>query len=222
MSRQLTALDDRLCAYIQQVSLREDPILTRLREETHRMGTVARMQISPEQGQLMALLVELLGAQKLLEVGTFTGYSALVCALALPPDGQLVACDKNGEWTKTAQRYWEEAGVADKINLHLGPAEDTLTELLAKGQANTYDLMFIDADKQNYARYYELGLQLVRPGGVILIDNVLWHGDVADPTITDPDTEAIRQLNAFIAQDTRVSISLIPIGDGLTLARRRL
>lgn len=221
MSRQTISIDDRLYDYLQAVSVREPEVLTRLREKTAKMGTVSRMQISPEQGQLMALLVELMGARRLLEVGTFTGYSALVCALAMPPDGQLIACDLNAEWTKFARNAWEEAGVTDKIDLRLGPAVDTLQALLDAGQAGQFDMMFIDADKKNYDTYYELGLKLLRSGGLILIDNVLWSGRVADPSDMDGDTVAIRNLNAKLYADERITLSLVPIGDGLTLARKR-
>jgi caffeoyl-CoA O-methyltransferase len=179
------------------------------------------MQISPEQGQFMALLVELMGARKTLEVGTFTGYSALVVALALPADGRVVACDVSEEWTSVARRYWDEAGVAHKIDLRLGPAWKTLESLLDEGRRHDFDFAFIDADKVNYDAYYELALELVRPGGLIAVDNTLWHGKVIDPAVTDDDTEAIRRLNAKLESDERVTLSLVPIGDGLSLARRR-
>jgi predicted O-methyltransferase YrrM len=222
MSNRTIQVDDRLYDYIVSVSVRETDVLRKLREETARLGGMARMQISPEQGQFMALLVELTGARRMLEVGTFTGYSALACATALPPDGELVACDMNREWTDMAQRYWHEAGVSDKIQLRLGAAADTLKSLIEGGQANTFDLMFIDADKANYDTYYELGLKLVRPGGLIMIDNVLWHGSVADPSVQDEDTNAIRALNQKLHIDNRISLSMVPISDGLTLARRRI
>lgn len=221
MSNRTLELSDRLYDYLQSVSVREPEILRRLREKTARMGTVSQMQIAPEQGQFMALLVELIGAHRLLEIGTFTGYSALVCALAMPPDGRLVACDVNPEWTRLARQFWEEARVADKIDLRLAPAEETLQALLAEGQANTFDMVFIDADKKNYDIYYEKALQLVRPGGLILIDNVLWDGHVADPAIQDENTVAIRELNAKLFKDKRITLSLVPIADGLTLARKR-
>jgi predicted O-methyltransferase YrrM len=221
MSNRTLELSDRLYDYLQAVSVREPEILRRLREKTARLGTVSQMQIAPEQGQFMALLVELLGAHRLLEIGTFTGYSALACALALPPDGRLTACDVNPEWTRIARQFWEEAGVADKIDLRLAPAEETLQALLADGQANTFDMAFIDADKKNYDIYYEKALQLVRAGGLILIDNVLWDGHVADPAIQDENTVAIRKLNAKLFKDERITLSLVPIADGLTLARKR-
>lgn len=222
MSNRTIQVDDRLYEYILKNSLREADILRQLREETARLGDIKRMQIAPEQGQFMALIAELTGARKLLEVGTFTGYSSLACALAMPPDAEIVACDVSEEWTNIAQRYWQEAGVSEKMTLRLGPAADTLKKLLDEGQGNTFDLMFIDADKSSYDTYYELGLKLVRPGGLIMIDNVLWHGDVADSSIQDEDTKAIRALNQKLATDNRVSISLLPLADGLTLARRRI
>lgn len=221
MSNRTIQVDDRLYEYLVSVSLREATVLRQLRDETAAMGGVARMQISPEQGQFMALLVELTGAQRLLEMGTFTGYSALACALALPPDGEIVACDVNPTWTQIAQKAWREAGVSEKIQLRLGPGDRTLHALLEEGQANTFDMMFIDADKVNYDVYYELGLQLVRPGGLIIIDNVLWGGSVADVSDQDEDTVAIRNLNKKLHTDNRVTISMLPVGDGLTLARRR-
>jgi predicted O-methyltransferase YrrM len=201
------------------VSLREPDVLARLREETlHRAD--AEMQIAPEQGQFMALLLKLIGARRSLEVGTFTGYSALVCALALPEDGQLIALDINEETTAIAQRYWAEAGVENKIELRLGPAEDSLRNLIDGGDQGSFDFMFIDADKTGYPTYYEMGLQLLRPGGVLAFDNVLWAGRVADPGAGDDDTQALRALNVQLHADPRVDISMVPIGDGLTLARK--
>lgn len=223
MANRMTVLDDRvdtrLYDYMQSVSLREPEVLRRLREETAKLP-MAMMQIGPDQGQLMAFLVRLIGARRLLEVGTFTGYSALACALALPPDGQLIACDISEAWTAIARRYWVEAGVADKIDLRLAPAAETLEALLASGQAGRFDMMFIDADKQGYDRYYELGLQLLRPGGLLLIDNVFWMGAVADPSDREPDTEAIRALNRKIHTDVRVELAMLPVGDGLTLVAK--
>lgn len=221
MSLKMTPITDAVYEYIQQNSVREPDVLQRLRAETLGLGNISRMQIAPEQGQLMALLLELMQAKRYLEVGTFTGYSSTVAALALPSDGHVTACDVSPEWTDIARRYWQEAGVADKITLRLGPAVDTLNALLADGQGNQFDAMFIDADKRNYDAYYELGLQLVRPGGLIMIDNVLWHGDVANPADQDKDTVAIRALNAKLHRDERVSLSLVTMGDGLTLAYRR-
>lgn len=219
MSNQSINLDDRLYSYFQSVSLREPEILTQLRQETAQ-HSMSQMQISPEQGQLMGLLVQLMGAKKTLEVGVFTGYSALVVALALPTDGKVVACDVSEEYTSIARRYWQQAGVADKIDLHIAPALETLDALLAAGQVGTFDFAFIDADKSNYDGYYERSLQLVRSGGLVAIDNVLWSGRVADPQVQDNRTNTIRALNQKLHRDTRVSLSLVPIGDGLTLARK--
>lgn len=221
MANQTLGLDKQLYNYLQSVSLREPEILTKLRQETaqHPMG---RMQIAPEQGQFMALLVQLMGATKTLEVGVFTGYSSLVVALALPPEGKVVACDVSEEYTEIARRYWQQAGVADKIDLHIAPALETLEQLLAAGQADMFDFAFIDADKSNNEGYYELALQLVRPGGLIAIDNVLWSGQVADPQVQDNRTNKIRALNQKLHQDLRVTLSLMPIGDGLTLALKNL
>jgi predicted O-methyltransferase YrrM len=217
MANQTLGLEKQLYEYLQSVSLREPEILTQLRQETaqHPMG---RMQIAPEQGQFIALLVQLMGAKKTLEVGVFTGYSSLVVALALPPDGKVVACDVSEEYTAIARRYWQQAGVADKIDLHIAPALETLERLLAAGQAGTFDFAFIDADKSNYDGYYSLSLQLVRPGGLIAIDNVLWSGRVADPQVQDNRTKKMRALNQKLHQDLRVTVSLVPIADGLTLA----
>lgn len=220
MTRQTTPLTDELHRYLLDVSLRERPLLRRLREETAAMEQAA-MQIGPEQGQFMALLLELLGARLVLEVGTFTGYSALAMALALPDDGRVVACDVSEEWTRIGRRYWEEAGVSHKIDLRLGPAAETLEALLEDGAAGTLDFVFIDADKTSYDRYYELSLRLLRTGGLVAIDNTLWDGKVVDETVRDEDTEAIRALNRKLLDDERVTLSLVPIGDGLTLARKR-
>ena len=220
MTRRTSHLSEELYAYLLDISLRELPVMRRLREETASMEQ-ANMQIGPEQGQFMALLVELIGARSVLEVGTFTGYSALAMAVALPENGTLVACDVSEEWTAIGRRYWEEAGVAHKIELRLAPALETLDALLAEGRAGTFDFAFIDADKEGYDAYYERALELVRLGGLIALDNTLWEGKVADPAATDVDTEAIRAINAKLALDERVTLSLIPVGDGLTLARKR-
>jgi len=219
MANRTIGLDDQLYRYLQSVSLQEPAILTQLRQETAQQP-MSQMQIAPEQGQFMALLVQLMGAKKTLEVGVFTGYSALVVALALPPDGKVVACDVSEEYTAIARRYWQQAGVADKIDLHLAPALETLDRLLAAGQAGTFDFAFIDADKSNYDGYYERSLQLVRSGGLVTIDNVLWSGRVADPQVQDNRTNSIRAFNQKVHEDARVSLSLVPIGDGLTLARK--
>jgi caffeoyl-CoA O-methyltransferase len=220
MSSRTISLSDPLHDYLLSVSLREPDVLRRLRKETAKVP-MAVMQISPEQGQFMALLVEVLGARRTIEVGTFTGYSALAVALALPAGGRVIACDINEETTAIGRRYWAEAGVANKIDLRLAPAAETLSGLLAEGKAGRFDFMFIDADKTNYDTYYELGLKLVRPGGLIAIDNVLWGGAVIDRNDRTPDTKAIRALNKKLNADARVSLSMVPIGDGLTLARRR-
>lgn len=220
MPKQSIGLDNQLYNYLLSVSLREPEILLKLRQETAshpRSG----MQISPEQGQFMSLLVQLIGAKKTLEVGVFTGYSSLSVALALPADGQIIACDVSEEFTAIARRYWHEARVADKIDLRLAPGLETLDQLLATGQAETFDFAFIDADKENYDGYYERSLQLVRPGGLIAIDNVLWSGQVANPQIQDASTQAIRALNEKLHHDERVTLSLVPIADGLTLAIKR-
>lgn len=221
MSNKTINLSSSLYAYLKNNSLREHEVLKRLRQETE-LVCKDPMQISSEQGQFMQLLMELLGAQKTLDIGTFTGYSALAVALALPDTGTVIACDTSREWTDIAKQYWAQAGVAHKIDLKLAPALETLDDLLAQGEANTFDFAFIDADKEHYNDYYERCLALVRAGGLIAVDNVLWGGRVADPAITDPDTVAIRTLNTRILADERVSISMLPIGDGLTLARKRV
>ena len=220
MSSRTIALNDALYEYLLSVSLREPDVLCRLREETAKMPQ-HNMQISPEQGQFMALLVELTGARKCLEVGTFTGYSTLSLALALPEDGQIVACDISEEFTSRAKPYWQKAGVAGKIDLRLGPALETLDALIADGESGAFDFAFIDADKVNYQGYFQRALDLIRRGGLILVDNVLWSGAVVDPARDDEDTEAIRAFNQARAGDPRISLSLVPIGDGLTLARKR-
>jgi len=211
---------DALYQYILSTSLREPEVLQQLREETAQ-HTHSVMQIAPEQGQFMALLVELIGAKKILEIGVFTGYSSTCLALALPPEGRITACDINEKFTDVARRCWAQAGVADKIDLRLAPALETLNSLITAGDAGSYDMAFIDADKTNYDGYYEQSLALLRPGGLLVIDNVLWNGQVIDPSIKDADTQAIRRLNEKIHADPRVSISLLPIADGLTLAVKR-
>ncbi|MDA0306398.1 MAG: class I SAM-dependent methyltransferase [Proteobacteria bacterium] len=220
MSSRPTTLTDPLYDYLLSVSLREPNVLTRLRQETANMPQ-HNMQISPDQGQFMGLLVELLGAEKCLEVGTFTGYSALSVALHLPENGRLVACDISEEFTNRAKPYWREAGVDGKIDLRIGPALDTLDALIEAGEKATFDFAFIDADKVNYLNYFQRALDLIRPGGLIAIDNVLWAGAVIDPARNDDDSEAIRAFNTALSRDSRVSISMLPIGDGLTLARKR-
>jgi caffeoyl-CoA O-methyltransferase len=220
MSNKTLTLSTPLYDYLLTHSLREAPILTQLRDETAQMPTAA-MQIAPEQGQFMALLVQLMGARKTLEIGVFTGYSSLSVALALPSGGRLVACDNNDEWTSIARRYWALAGVLDRVDLRLGPALQTLDRLVAEGQSGSFDFAFIDADKESYLNYYERCLALVRPGGLIAIDNVLWGGRVADAIHDDPETVSIRAFNEFLAIDDRVAISMLPIADGLTLAFKR-
>ena len=220
MSKKYLPLTDPIFDYMQTVSVREPEVLKRLREETAGLAQ-SQMQISPDQGQFMGLLVQLINAKKTLEVGVFTGYSSLAAALAMPPDGKVVACDVSEEYTSVARRYWAEAGVADKISLRLAPAIETLDELLSQGQAGTFDFAFIDADKTNYDGYYERALKLARPGGLITIDNVLWGGAVADESVQDADTIAIRALNTKLLADQRITLSLLSIADGLTLALKR-
>jgi len=220
VSNRTIAMTEPLYEYLLDASLRESDLLRRLREETVRQK-YSGMQIAPEQGQFMALLAKLTGARRAIEIGTYTGYSSLCVALAMPPDGRLVACDTSEEWTAVARRYWSEAGVADRIELRLAPALDTLDALLAGGQEGRFDLAFIDADKQNYSAYYERCLTLLRPGGLVMLDNMLWDGAVADPARDDASTEAIRDATRRIKADARVDISLVPIGDGVMLARKR-
>jgi len=220
MSNRTIALDDALYDYLTSVSLREPDVLRRLREETAAMPQHS-MQISPEQGQFMGLLVELTGAKKCLEIGTFTGYSALSVCRKLPGDGVLVACDVSEDFTNRAKPYWQEAGVADRIDLRIGPAMDTLDGLIAGGEKGSFDFAFIDADKVNYLGYFQRALDLCRQGGLICVDNVLWSGAVADPSRNDEDTQAIRTFNQALSRDARITLSMLPIGDGLTLARKR-
>jgi predicted O-methyltransferase YrrM len=219
MSRRTLNLDDTLYDYVLDHSLREHPAQTALREAT-KSHPYAGMQISPEQGQFMALQARMIGARNAIEVGVFTGYSALTIALALPDDGRLLACDISDEFTRIGRPYWEAAGVAHKIDLQLAPALTTLDARLAAGAAGQYDFAFIDADKTAYDAYYERCLALLRPGGLIAIDNVLWGGNVAR-TPRDADTTALCALNEKLHQDARVDLSLLPIGDGLSLARKR-
>jgi len=220
MRRKTIGLDDALYDYVVSTTLRDDDILKRLREETAKLEW-GRMQIAPEQGQLMAMLTRLVGARKAIEVGVFTGYSGLSVARALPADGRLVACDVSEEWTAIARRYWKEAGVDERIDLHLAPATETLDGLIAQGGTGTYDIAFIDADKSNYDAYYERCLTLLRKGGLILIDNVLWGGSVIDETDQSEDTRAIRALNAKVGKDDRVACVMLPVGDGLTVAMKQ-
>jgi predicted O-methyltransferase YrrM len=221
MTKRTAGIEDQLYDYITRTFLREPEVMARLRAETAQLGDIARMQIAPEQGQLMAFLIELIGARRVLEVGTFTGYSALAMARALPADGRLVACDISEEWTAIAQRYWREAGVAEKIDLRIGRAAETLAFLVARGEAGTYDAIFLDADKTSYDRYYELGLQLLRPAGFIMIDNAYRGARAEFGDARDPDSVAVQAFNAKLHGDERVSIALVPIADGLTLVRKR-
>lgn len=220
MTSRTLFLTEPLYDYLLKHSLREPEIMTELREETQKLP-YGKGQIAPEQGQFMALLCKLIGAKTVIEIGTFTGYSALWLTSALPEEGQLLTCDINEEWTSIAQKYWQKAGLAHKIKLYLAPALETLDNLINEQESNTFDLIFIDADKRNYHHYYERALQLIRPGGLVLLDNVLWHGQVADLNMNNKSTAALRELNSFIRNDERVDISLVPIGDGMLLARKK-
>lgn len=217
MSKQTLNLTDELYQYLLQSSGREHPLLAELREVTAK-DEMARMQIAPEQGQFMQLLVRLMGAKHIIEIGTFTGYSALAMALVLPNEGEIICCDVDKEWTDIARQFWQKAGVEHKTDLRLAPAQETLNGLLKAGKARTFDLAFIDADKANYDHYYELCLRLLRPGGLVLLDNTLWGGSVINPYKQDEDTKAIRALNLKLQQDSRIQLSHLPIADGLTLA----
>jgi caffeoyl-CoA O-methyltransferase len=213
-------LSDALYQYLYSVSMREPEILARLREETSRIP-LAEMQIPPEQGQFLHLLVQLIRATQTLEIGVFTGYSTLWTALALPADGRIVACDVSEEWTSIGQRYWKEAGVDRRIDLQLRPALETLNDLLAQGQEGRFDFAFIDGDKPNFRNYYELALKLLRPGGLIVVDNVLRSGEVIDLQNMEEGTIAMRDLNKFLQSDQRVTLSMLPIADGITLVVKR-
>jgi predicted O-methyltransferase YrrM len=220
MSNVSVGLAPDLHAYLVEHGVREPDILRRLREETADLPQ-HDMQIAPEQGALMALLVGLIGARRCIELGTFTGYSSLAVALALPADGEIVCCDVSEEWTSVARRYWSEAGVADRVDLRLGPALETLDDLIAGGASGTFDFAFIDASKQEYPDYHERILRLLRQGGLAVYDNVFWDGDILDDSKTDPDTVGVRRLNDRLLADERVSISMIPVADGLTLVQKR-
>jgi predicted O-methyltransferase YrrM len=220
MSNRTLSLDDRLYDYLLRHSLREPESLARLRAETAAHPKV-NMQIAPEQGQFMQMLIRLMGARRAIEIGVFTGYSSLAVVLAMPADGRLLACDISEEYTAIARRHWQAAGVADRIELVIAPAKQTLDAHLAAGEAGQYDFAFIDADKTGYLTYYERLIQLLRPGGLIVVDNTLWSGEVANPANRDPDTVALREFNDVLLADPRIDLSLLPLGDGLTLARRR-
>lgn len=220
MSNRTISMNDRLYDYLLKVSLHEAPILRRLREETAK-HPMARMQISPEQGQFMQMLIRVSGAKRCLEVGVFTGYSSLAVALALPDEGRIIACDVSEEYTAIARRYWHEAGVEKKIDLRLAPALATLDKMLKNGEQGRYDFAFLDADKSNYLNYYERVIKLLRPGGLVAVDNVLWSGAVIDKKDKSEDTAAIRKFNEALHADQRIELSMLPIGDGLTLARKR-
>lgn len=219
MTARTLNLDDDLYHYLLDVSLRETPLLRRLRDETQALP-MARWQVAPEQGQFLALLIKLTGARRVLEVGTFTGYSALCMAAALPQDGSLICCDLPGDYKATARRYWQEAGLAGRIELRLAPALQTLAQLEQQGQGGCFDLIFIDADKANYPAYLESALRLLRQGGLAVFDNTLWSGRVLESNPASEDTRAIQALNRALKADARVDLSLLPLGDGLTLCRK--
>jgi predicted O-methyltransferase YrrM len=213
-------MTDTLYRYILDHSHRDDPVMKELRQETANLPQ-AMMQIGADQGQFMALLAKLVGAKQCLEIGVFTGYSSLAVARALPKDGRIIACDVSEEWTAIARKYWKKAGVEDKIDLRIGPALGTLDTLISLRQTNRFDMAFIDADKTSYLAYYERCMELVRPGGLIVVDNTLWSGDVADPANQKPDTVALRAFNDALHKDERIDLALLPVGDGVTLARKR-
>jgi predicted O-methyltransferase YrrM len=220
MANRTIGISEELAAYVVKVGTREPEVLSRLREETAAIPQHG-MQIAPEEGAFLAMLVQLTGARRCLEIGTFTGYSSTAVALALPEDGRLLCCDVSETWTTMARRYWDEAGVASKIDLRIAPAADTLDQLIADGEDAAYDFAFVDADKSGYDGYYERLLRLVRPGGLIAFDNTLWSGRVLDPNSEDQDTRAIQALNTKLAGDERISLCLLPLADGVTLALRR-
>jgi len=221
LSNRTLSIDDRIYDYLCDVSVREPELLRQLREETATLE-YSVMQISPEQGQFMSLLIKLMGAQRALEIGTFTGYSSICVASAMPENGKLICCDISPQWTEMAERYWAKAGLENKIDLYSQPAEQTLQRLLDEGADGSFDFIFIDADKQNYIKYYEMSLRLLRKGGIIAIDNTLWSGAVADPENTEPGTRAIRRFNEMLKTDERITQSLLTIGDGLTLILKEI
>ena len=216
MSNRTLSIDDRTYDYLCDVSINEPDLLRQLREETSQLE-YSVMQISPEQGQFMSLLIKMMAAKRAIEIGTFTGYSSICVASAMPEEGRLICCDISPQWTSIAEKYWALAGLEEKIELYTQPAEQTLQKLLDDGAEKSFDFIFIDADKQNYISYYEMALRLLRKGGIIAVDNTLWSGAVADPENTEPGTRAIRRFNDMLKEDTRVSSSLLTIGDGLTL-----
>jgi caffeoyl-CoA O-methyltransferase len=216
LSNRTLSIDDRAYDYLCDVAVDESDLLKQLRDETAELE-YSVMQISPEQGQFMSLLMKLIGAKRAIEIGTFTGYSSICVASAMPEDGRLICCDTSPQWTQMAEKYWALAGLEDKIKLYTQPAEITLQKLIEEGEENSFDFIFIDADKQNYIVYYEMALRLLRKGGLIAVDNTLWSGAVADPDNTEPGTRAIRRFNDLVKDDDRVSKSLLTIGDGLTL-----
>jgi caffeoyl-CoA O-methyltransferase len=216
LSNRTLSIDDRTYDYLCDVAVDESDLLKQLRDETAELE-YSVMQISPEQGQFMSLLMKLIGAKRAIEIGTFTGYSSICVASAMPEDGRLICCDTSPQWTQMAEKYWALAGLEDKIKLYTQPAEITLQKLIEEGEENSFDFIFIDADKQNYIVYYEMALRLLRKGGLIAVDNTLWSGAVADPDNTEPGTRAIRRFNDLVKDDDRVSKSLLTIGDGLTL-----
>ena len=220
MANKTIGISDELAAYVVQFGTREPAVLARLREETAALPQ-HDMQIAPEQGALLAMLAELIGARRCIEVGTFTGYSSTAVALALPQEGQIICCDVSEEWTALAGKYWDEAGVAGKIDLRIAPATETLDQLIADGEEDAFDFAFIDADKTGYDGYYERLLRLVRPGGLIAFDNTLWGGEVLHQDADDASTRALQALNAKLADDERITLCLLPVADGVTLARRR-
>jgi caffeoyl-CoA O-methyltransferase len=216
LSNRTLSIDDRTYDYLCNVAVNEPELLSRLRQETAQLD-YSVMQISPEQGQFMSLLIRLMGARRAIEIGTFTGYSSICIASAMPQDGELICCDTSPQWTAVAEKYWSLAGLENKITLYTQPAEKTLEMLLDEGAEKTFDFIFIDADKQNYIKYYEMALRLLRKGGMMAVDNTLWSGAVADPDNNEPGTRAIRRFNDMVKNDERVTKSLVTIGDGLTL-----